>query len=274
MSDDDGSRPPSDSATSDRTDSTDRAGASGDGPADRPSASGDGQPEGFLTRLATAEGGPLLLVRETGLSVGAVAAVGLVLFAISGVWPPMVAVESGSMEPHMHRGDLVFMTEPGRFAGDGAHADTGVVTRATGAETGHWKFGGYGSVVVYDDPGSAGPPVIHRAQFWVEDGENWYDMANPDYVGADDCDEMSNCPAPHAGFVTKGDNNARYDQVNGISEPVKPGWVVGVARVRIPYLGWIRLGVSEMSLDTTFAGAGVGRSATPPGATVNATATA
>ncbi|WP_338740541.1 S26 family signal peptidase [Haloplanus salilacus] len=206
--------------------------------------------DGPLRRVLAAESGALLVLRETAVSVGAVVAVGLLLFAISGVWPPMVAVESGSMEPHMQKGDLVFMTEPGRFAGDAAHEGTGVVTRETARQGDHWKFGAPGSVIVYDDPGSAGPPVIHRAQFWVEEGENWYDRANPDYVAASDCEEMRNCPAPNDGFVTKGDANGRYDQVNGISEPVEPGWIVGIARVRIPYLGWVRLSVSSLALDS------------------------
>jgi signal peptidase len=206
---------------------------------------------GPLRRVLTATDGPLLVVRETALSVSAVVVIGLLLFAISGVWPPMVAVESGSMEPHMHKGDLVFITDTGRFAPDAAHGDTGIVPRDVARETEYWKFGGYGSVIVYDDPTDAGPPVIHRAHFWVEEGENWYDRADPDYVSAADCEEMRNCPAPHAGFVTKGDANGGYDQVNGISEPVKPGWIVGTARVRIPYLGWVRLGVSGVVLDST-----------------------
>jgi signal peptidase len=54
-------------------------------------------------------------------------------------------------------------------------------------------------------------------------------------------------PAPHAGYITKGDNNPGYDQqslgvdtVNGKVpvEPVKPEWVVAVAKVRVPYLGY------------------------------------
>ncbi|WP_251341995.1 S26 family signal peptidase [Haloplanus halophilus] len=226
-----------------------------DGPRPPDDSAGDGEQRGEtgpLRRVVTATGGPLLVLRETALSVGAVVAIGALLFAISGVWPPMVAVESGSMEPHMHRGDLVFITDNGRFAPDAAYDGTGVVTRETAQETGYWKFGAHGSVIVYDNPSEPGPPVIHRAQFWVEDGENWYDRANPDYISSSGCDEMPNCPAPNAGFVTKGDANAQYDQVNSISdEPVKPEWIVGVARVRIPYLGWVRLGVSGVVLDAS-----------------------
>lgn len=201
--------------------------------------------DNLFTRFRTAQSGPLLLLREVVTSLGAVIAVGLLLFAISGVWPPMVAVESGSMNPHMQKGDLVFITEPDRFTPDAGHSDTGVVTAKAGREVNYRSFGGYGSVVVYDSPGRLGPPIIHRAHFWVGKGENWYDEANPDYVRGDGCRELPNCPAPHAGFITKGDANSRYDQVSGISGPVRPSWVTGVARIRVPYLGWIRLGLSQ-----------------------------
>jgi signal peptidase len=208
---------------------------------------GSGSDESFARRLWSAQSGPLFFLREVGTSVGAVVLVGLVLFGVSGVWPPMVAVESGSMEPHMHKGDLVFITEPGRFTPDAAYERTGVVTAETGTDVGYRTFGGPGSVVVYDDPGRGGPPIIHRAEFYVEEGENWYDRADPEYVSADSCSELRNCPAPHAGFITKGDANGRYDQVSGIAEPVKPSWITGIARVRIPYLGWVRLGLSNIA---------------------------
>ena len=184
----------------------------------------------------------LALLRDMAI-VGAVTVIiGLLLFAMSGAWPPLVAVESGSMEPHMHRGDMVFVTSPERFAPGDAFRDTGVVTAETGRETDYRSFAGDGSVIVYRPPGYSGSPVIHRARFWVTKGENWFDEANPDHLRASNCRELRNCPAPHAGFITKGDANARYDQAGGISEPVRPEWIQGVARVQIPHLGWIRLG--------------------------------
>jgi len=191
-------------------------------------AAGDG--ESFLTRFRTARSGPLVFIRETLYSALGVIAVGVLLFAISGVWPPMVAVESGSMEPEMQRGDLIFVTEPERFTPDYAQGETGIVT-----------VGGNGSVIIYDPPDRIGSPIIHRAHFHVEAGENWYDRANPAYMNADDCESLSNCPAPHDGFITKGDANARYDQASNIAGPVRPEWVQGTARLRIPYLGYVRL---------------------------------
>jgi signal peptidase len=174
-------------------------------------------------------------------SVAIVLVIGLILFGVSGVWPPMVAVESGSMEPNMEVGDLVFVTEPGRLAPDAANNDIGVVTHEVGEAVDYRTFGSYGSVVIYRPPGRTASPIIHRAMFRVEEGENWYDRADDRYHSAADCGELSHCPAPHDGFITRGDNNGQYDQANGLAAPVRADWVTGVARVRVPYLGYVRL---------------------------------
>jgi signal peptidase len=202
--------------------------------------------EPIWRRVWTATDGPLLLLREVGFSFGIVLLIGLLLFSVSGVWPPMVAVESESMEPNIDKYDLIIVTEPGRFAPEMAD-ETGVVTAQSVSESVYESFDGAGSVVVYENPESFGPPVIHRAHFYVEAGENWYDQANPDYITADSCDELDQCPAPHAGYITKGDNNesnAQYDQANGIAPVVKPEWVSGIAHVRIPRVGYIRLALT------------------------------
>jgi len=159
---------------------------------------------------------------------------------VAGVWPPMVAVESGSMTPALSVGDLVVVTTPGRFAADAADSD-GVVTRERGATVGHRAFGTPGSVVVFDPPGEPGPPIVHRAQFRVAAGENWYDRANTSALAADDCAELRYCPAPHAGLITRGDANRRSDQAVGRAPPVRSSWVRGVARARAPYLGCLRV---------------------------------
>jgi signal peptidase len=170
--------------------------------------------------------------------VAAVALAALVLFAVTGTWPPLVAVESGSMAPSLHRGDVVAVTDPGRFAG--ADATAGVVTAR--AADGYRRLGGPGDVLVFDPPGRDPAPIIHRARFHVEAGENWYDRANASHVGgADDCAELRYCPAPHAGFVTRGDANDRYDQVSGRSPPVRPEWIRAKAQVHAPWLGWLRV---------------------------------
>ena len=197
-----------------------------------------------LDRFLNDQDGPYMVVREVLLSVVVVVAIGLVLFAISGVWPPLVAVESTSMEPNMKMGDLVLVTEPGRYAPDVAVPGTGVVTYEQGAEMGYETFGMPGSVIVFDPPDRVGSPIIHRAHHHVEEGENWYDRVDQDAMNADSCEELATCPAPYDGFITKGDHNRWYDQDyehNGIAPVVHEDWVTGVARLRVPMLGWIRL---------------------------------
>jgi signal peptidase len=200
-----------------------------------------GETRGPLYRLRHDMAGPYMWVREVASSLVIVLVIGALLFAVSGVWPPMVAVESGSMEPNMQVGDLVFVTEPGRLSPDAATNDVGVVTAAEGEAVDYRSFGEHGSVVIYQPPGRAGSPIIHRAMFHVEAGENWYERADERYHTADDCDELRNCPAPRGGFITLGDNNGAYDQASGLAEPVAAEWVTGVARARVPYLGYVRL---------------------------------
>ena len=211
----------------------------------------------WLQRLRTAESGPLLYARDFITSVLIVLALGAMLFAISGVWPPMVAVESGSMEPNMERGDLVFVVDNDRFTPETAPTSdgrsTGVVPADVAQRNGQTEFDRPGDVIVFQPNGNTGrTPVIHRAMLWVDAGENWYDRADPDAIGgADNCIELDHCPAPHPGFITQGDNertNTQYDQVTRLSAPVRPGWIVGTAELRVPYLGHIRLILSPAAI--------------------------
>lgn len=216
-------------------------------------------PIAWLRWFATTEEGTAAYVRDVLTSAGAVIAVGVLLFGVSGIWPPMVAVESPSMTPHMKTGDLVFVMEEHRFAPEAAVEGTGVVTTQVGERVGYEKFNQPGDVIVYRPDGSdLDTPIIHRARFWVDDGENWYDEANEEFLaGADNCEELANCPAPHAGFITKGDANPQYDQVgvSAISEPVEPSWVIGTAEFRIPWLGWVRLAFAEAAAGAVMVGA-------------------
>ena len=189
-----------------------------------------------------------LFGRDILVSIVAVLLLGGFLFAISGVWPPMVAIESGSMETNMNVNDLVFVMDPDRFqpaeAADVGPGDTGIVPANVGDDTGYTMFGESGDVIVFAPDGNEErTPIIHRAMFWVEEGENWCedDAVNSEYLGNADPDSEE-CEVPHDGFITKGDNNPTYDQIgNQISEPVKPAWVIGTAEIRIPGLGWLRL---------------------------------
>lgn len=177
--------------------------------------------------------------------------VGVLLYAASGIWPSMVALESGSMQPEIERGDMVFVMEADRFPGQ-PHGSGGVVTAAMAADTGYHRFGGDGDVILFRPNGDTSQtPIVHRAMFWVEDGENWVDQANPAFLRGSTCADVKRCPAPNAGYITKGDNNEGYDQVlrldscKGKCDPVKPEWVIGTAEVNTPYLGELWLPPAE-----------------------------
>jgi signal peptidase len=242
---------PSDDPPAPETDGA-AAGDDGVGPADGPPSRdvesarthGDDGPHTHRTDESD-EPGFETFVRDLVGSAVAVALVGVLLLAASGVWPPLVVVESTSMVPHLQVGDLVFVMEEQRFAGDAQQESTGVVPARAGGTADHTTFAGPGDVIVYAPDGNfRSTPVIHRAMFYVEAGENWYDRANDSHVQADSCRSLSNCPAPHAGFITKGDNEATndyYDQARGISKPVKPAWIKGKAVARVPWLGCVRL---------------------------------
>lgn len=192
------------------------------------------------------ESPPVVMIREAAASILVVAVIGLILLLVSGVWPPLVAVESGSMEPHLSRGDLVFIMDEQRLVPPSANEETGIVTYRLGQESGYRSMGAYGNVIVFNPPDRTGPPIIHRARFWVEAGERWVSEANPAFLRDDDCAAVPSCPAPHDGFVTKGDANPYYDQAQGIATIVKPSWIRGTAEFAIPWVGHVRLSLGEV----------------------------
>jgi signal peptidase len=199
----------------------------------RPPETRQAESRGILVRFRYAQSGPLLWLRM-GLFIATIVVVtGAVLFAIAGTWPLVVGVESGSMEPHIAKGDLVVLTATDRFAPAAADTDIGVVTYKAGRDRGYRSFGSYGSVVVFTKPDGSGA-VIHRVHFRVEAGENWVPRANDSYLSGEGCATVQHCPAPHDGFITKGDANPEYDQSGGLVPPVRAEWIDGAARARVP----------------------------------------
>lgn len=166
-----------------------------------------------------------------------VAVLGTVLFAASGIWPPLVAVESGSMSPNIQEGDLVFVVDTDRYVHTEASGD-GIVP--TGQAVEHERFNRPGTVIVFQ-PDGTDTPIIHRAKLHVEAGEDWTERADPAAMRSPgSCDQTPACPAPHDGYITKGDDNEYYDVDQGQSV-VRPEWIHGKAAFRIPYLGYVRL---------------------------------
>ncbi len=168
---------------------------------------------------------------EAGFIVGVII---MVAYALTGTYHIGYAVESGSMLPNMQIGDLILVQSPHR---------TQIITFEEGKELNYKSFNNYGDVIIYRPDGlTSVTPIIHRAMYWVNEGE-----AMPD-----------GRPAPHAGYITKGDNNDAYDQqclavkVGDERwvrvEPVKPEWVIAVAKFRVPYLGYPSLILKKPSI--------------------------
>ena len=198
----------------------------------------------WITELRNPDDTVGQIIHDTAITLGVFLILAILLFTISGLWPPIVAIESESMSPNMKTGDLVFVVEENRWTGANSYADTGITTHQVGQSTDYRTFNEYGDVIVYNPNGNAREtPVIHRAQFWVEKGEDWHSKADSNHLQARDCEELRMCPAPNDGFITLGDNNRYYDQSNQmqLSSPVQSSWIVGKAKVRVPWFGWPRL---------------------------------
>ncbi|MDK2877010.1 MAG: signal peptidase [Archaeoglobaceae archaeon] len=167
--------------------------------------------------------------------VSTVALVGLIIvvgIAITGCWPFMVAVESGSMEPNLMPGDVVILMHPDRV---------GLKTWEEGKQTGYKSFGDYGDVIVYY-PNGHGKAIIHRAIAYVNASDNIPILSGGKLSSTDEKAEIS-------GYITQGDANRIPDQLalirtpNGVEkiQPVQEDWIVGVAKLRIPLIGYLRL---------------------------------
>ena len=207
--------------------------------------------DGFVRWVLESDSRAGAATRDLAMIVAIIVVGGSLLAGISGTWPPLVAVESGSMDPGIEQGDLVFVVGEGRFAGDGAVAGTGIVTARGGDESGYERFGNAGDVIIFlpnGDPTKT--PTIHRAQFRVEQGERWVETkADPASLNGATCADLASCPAPHDGFITKGDANPAYDQVprsGADTTVVSAEWVTGKAMVRVPWLGELRLAVDSI----------------------------
>lgn len=160
------------------------------------------------------------IVMDLAVGLAIVAAIFTMLYLYAGVWPPLLGITSESMSPHMEKGDLVLIQ--GLSRGD-------VHTYEGQESVDYLMFGERGDVIVYYPYGETSrTPVIHRAIRYVEAGDPmWRDGP----------------AAPWPGYITLGDNNqGAIDQRTDIcrGEPVKKEWIIGMARYRVPYLGYLR----------------------------------
>ena len=224
--------------------------------------------------------------REALLAGGLIATLIAVLVLMTGSWPPMVVVESNSMQHDengevgsIDAGDLVLVMSDER---------QNIITYAEatqdgGAYEGYESHGMPGDVIIYRKNGGSDTPVIHRALLKVVANESggwdvpgtdlvnvqmitWtFDIQCPYHGGTYNL-KVENWDPVHEGYLSMGDNNNQpqcmFDQpsANGEAEggglsdgdgnPVqttKEEWIVGVAGSEIPWVGAIKLGLSNNS---------------------------
>ncbi len=169
----------------------------------------------------------------------------LSLFLYSGIWPPLVVIESKSMQ-HSEDTSYIGTIDTGDLVIVKQVTDSGqVVTYLEGMATGHRTYGEYGDVIIYFKSGLS-KPIIHRAICYLEYNQTgggfdipaladipssqwdvvggpdvwWnqkgtieiYDVGYADVTIKLDLSIMldyfeSRGIAPHSGFITMGDNN-------------------------------------------------------------------
>jgi len=256
--------------------------------------------------------------REALLASGLIATLIAVLVLMTGSWPPMVVIESGSMM-HEEEGN-VGAIDPGDLVLVMSDDRKNIITYAEATEEGgiyedYENHGMPGDVIIYRKNGGTMTPVIHRAllqavadetatpERGVDDPCNGNEGSwDPISIDADGeagtcvltwsvpgtnvnnataisleldylCNNgqkltVSNWDPGHAGYLTSGDNVAtngcNVDQYAAVGDTthtwrgltdengeavgaVRDDWIVGVAGGEIPWVGAIKLGLSDNS---------------------------
>jgi len=205
------------------------------------------------------------------------------LWAYSGIWPPLVVIESPSMQ-HSSTRSYIGVIDTG---------DLVIVKKVPGSDSirpyleslpsGYQTYSEYGDVVIYHPLGNEGiTPIIHRALCWVDYNVTgggydvpglqdvpssmwtvssgpkvWYNIHSTltlNGIGYNSVPviidfaiiKSHSGASPQGGFITLGDNNhGIVDQMTSICpQPVQGAWVEGVARGEIPWFGLLKLWIS------------------------------
>lgn len=135
---------------------------------------------------------------------------------------PVVTVKTGSMVPTLNPGDIVFVSGEENYEP--------------------------GDIIVFE--GWMPTPLIHRAVARVEKTENGTNIETWENFSQISKREMEEISDEHLEtgetiYVTKGDHNSICDQCARKSF-VRPNEIHGRKVVRIPYLGWIKLGLVKL----------------------------
>ena len=190
-------------------------------------------------------------VREIVSVLVTVGVIVAILFLVCGTWPAIVTIESESMVPHMNVGDLVLVMADDRLGP--------LQSMAEGNVSGYEKFSMPGDVIIYRPNGNTDlHPIIHRALYWVEAGPTDISYREMDTTGKIVTKQYI---APHAGYITKGDNNPVIDQTGfgnnyrGLGSPIQPiksEWIIGKAIYAVPLVGYLPLNIVPVIIIVVF----------------------
>jgi len=222
----------------------------------------------------------LLLLRDLAI-FGVIFGIALgALFAYTQVWPPMVVVESKSMQ-HSDTESFIGVIDTGDYVlVQAAPLRAEVVTWVEGRAANYLTYGDFGDVIVFRPPPRPGDtPIIHRAILWLDwnttSGDGWdapsllalprSDWSAQDRNGAPLTDpyninglitldnagfdrdltltiSLSSRQPQAGGYITMGDNNA----YSGGEDPwvVPHANVIGRARGELPWFGLLKLTIA------------------------------
>ncbi|KYK28630.1 MAG: hypothetical protein AYK23_00150 [Candidatus Proteinoplasmatales archaeon SG8-5] len=229
------------------------------------------------------------IARDLMLAFFVVLLVMLILYAYCRVWPPMVVVESGSMEhppsPGVRKsyigvidtGDMVFVKD--------VEGSDGLMSYMDGEATGYRRYGSFGDVVIYRPDGlRERVPIIHRLLVWVEvnnsnaspivgnsiDYGNYsYDIPSLGLYGSRENVILNNYGYSHKSvsinlttvirnfYLHRMEPHSGYitlgDNNPNIDQltylPVKEEWIVGKAIGELPWFGLIKLSITDHPVD-------------------------
>lgn len=220
-------------------------------------------------------GAALLIV---GGAIGAV-------FLWSGVWPPIVVIESSSMMHPENQtsygnvgvidpGDMVFV----KAIDPNLNGGRGDVELLDGPGAKADRFGKTGDVIVYYRDGARvkanglpETPIIHRAIAWAtvkcpkdvdpvtkrcNDGNRTFEVEYRSRTLAFNATEgitireigLTAYKPLNSGYISKGDNpvtNQFADQAGLASQPTLPEWITGKARGEVPWFGLLKLALGD-----------------------------
>ncbi|MBX8631842.1 MAG: hypothetical protein M1417_00525 [Candidatus Thermoplasmatota archaeon] len=151
-------------------------------------------------------------LRDFVVSISAAALIALLiiggLYVYAGNWPPMVVVESGSMQHSstyaylgdLNIGDMVVVKR--------VSSVSQIVTYVQGAESHFSTYGEFGNVIIYKPYGSSNVvPIIHRAIVYIQYNKTGGGYNIPSLAGLNDSEWFVMTPSGPEHYV----NNIMYN---------------------------------------------------------------